>query len=270
MGRYYTQTGYFLQPDGQTCSGPALFGLIGMHILRLTPTTPATWYWATFEQVDNVTAPPVSSASPTLAKPNTPNGNCTTPPYNVAPTAPPSNVPWNDGNTPVDVCRVTNVPADVAQINQSWQSKLAGTVWANYEMIGTINPVTPGASPYPIPTPPVNSTSVNTDTLANSSMETYFQGSGVSCMTCHAGAQPIGAPSPPSTANQIFTFVLSDAATPAPGHVLTAAAPHARPAHRQHPLPQRVIDLLRNASAHGASGAASASPAASAAASASP
>jgi hypothetical protein len=48
--RYFTQWGYFLQQDGTTCQGPTLFGLIGLHILRLTPTTPATWVWATFEQ----------------------------------------------------------------------------------------------------------------------------------------------------------------------------------------------------------------------------
>lgn len=249
--RYYTQTGYFLQPNGQ-CQGPTLFGLIGMHILRLTPTTPATWYWATFEQVDNVTSPQGIPA--TLATANTPNGNCPTPPppstYNVQPTAPPGgNVPWNNSNPPVNVCRVTSIGADVQQINQSWQSNLAGTVWANYELVGTINPVVPGATPFPVPPPPTNSTAVNTDTLSNSSMETYVQSPGTSCLSCHAGATPQMPPSMPvTTANQIFTFVLGDAATPQPGHILKASA-HGVPARRQHPLPKQVLDVIRN---HGA------------------
>ncbi|HEY0394106.1 MAG TPA: hypothetical protein VGD01_06380 [Candidatus Elarobacter sp.] len=248
--RYYTQSGYFLQPDGKTCSGPALFGLIGMHILRLTPTTPATWFWASFEQVDNVTPVPNSSAPPTLATPGTPNGACTSS-YNVAPTSPPSNVPWTSGNTPVNVCRVTPIPADVAQSNQTWRGKLSGTVWANYEMIGTINPAPAGASPYPIPPPPTNNTPVNTDTLANTTMETYFQFAHTSCMTCHAGAAPQGVSQPPpTTANQIFTFVLGDAVTPPPStHALAASAPGARPAHRRAALPPRVLELLRGAGA---------------------
>ena len=41
--RYYTQWGYFMQSDGKTCQGPTLFGLIGSHILRLIPSTGATW-----------------------------------------------------------------------------------------------------------------------------------------------------------------------------------------------------------------------------------
>jgi len=40
FSRYYTQTGYYVQPDGTTCEGPVTFGLVGLHILRLTPSTP--------------------------------------------------------------------------------------------------------------------------------------------------------------------------------------------------------------------------------------
>jgi hypothetical protein len=242
--RYYTQTGYFLQPNGQ-CQGPTLFGLIGMHILRLTPTTPSTWYWATFEQVDNVTSS--QDVPATLATANTPNGNCTSA-YNVQPTSPPGgNVPWNSANPPVNVCRVTNIGADVQQINQSWQNNLAGTVWANYELVGTINPVVANATPYPVPPPPTNPTSVNTDTLLNSSMETYVQAPGTSCLSCHASATPQGV-TQPSTTNQIFTFVLGDAVSPTGGHILKASA-HGVQARRQHPLPKQVLDILRN---HGA------------------
>jgi hypothetical protein len=250
--RYYTQTGYFLQPDGTTCSGPTLFGLIGMHILRLTPTTPATWFWATFEHVDNVTAPPGSPEPATLATANTPNGNCPPSPssYNVAPTAPPSNVPWNNTNSPVNVCRVTPIADDAQQANQTWQGNLAGTVWANYQLVGTINPAPSPGPQFSVPPPPANSTPVNTDTLANTTMETYFQKNGTSCLTCHAQAAPQGVnQQPPTTANQIFTFVLSDAVVASPGPALSATAPHAKPAHRQRKLPPRVLELLRQAHA---------------------
>jgi hypothetical protein len=115
--RYYTQWGYFLQPDGKTCQGPALFGLIALHILRLTPTTGGTWFWASFEQVDN-TEPPAGIPA-TLAVPNTPNGQCTSA-YNVAPATATGNIPWNDTNTPDNICQVTQIPSDVQTANTTW------------------------------------------------------------------------------------------------------------------------------------------------------
>lgn len=246
--RYYTQTGYFIQPNG-TCTPPTLFGLIGLHILRLTPTTGSTWFWATFEHVDNVNPPPGSPEPPTLASPGTPNGSCTSPPYNVAPTAPPSNVPWNNQNPPVNVCMVTNVSPNVQQINQTWQNNLAGTVWANYQMIDTINPSTPGTTPYPIP---ITSATVNTNILANTSMETYFQGQsfGKSCMDCHAQfGFPQGAPQTPTY--QVFTFVLGDAQTPPPANVrLTAEALRNIPAHRKHHFPPALVKAIHDTLLH--------------------
>lgn len=235
--RYYTQTGYFLQQDGTTCQGPALFGLIGMHILRLTPTTPSTWFWATFEQVDNVVPPPSASVA-TLAAANTPNGACTSA-YNVAPAVPSGNIPWNGSNTPVNVCQVTNISSGVQQINKSWQSNLAGTVWANYQLIDTINPSVTGGPTNPIP---ISGANVNTNILANTTMETYVQGNGPgngqSCMDCHAFANPQGTVTPNST-NQIFTFVLQNAAAPT-----TTAAPGGKIVSRRGTLPKNVLDII--------------------------
>ena len=234
--RYYTQTGYFLQQDGTTCQGPALFGLVGMHILRLTPTTPSTWFWATFEQVDNVVPPP-SGGSATLAAANTPNGACTSQ-YNVAPATPTGNIPWNGSNTAVNVCMATNVASGVAQVNQTWQTNLSGTVWANYQLIDTINPSVSGGPTNPIP---ISNTNVNTNILANTTMETYLQGSGPgngqSCMDCHAFATPQGTATKNAT-NQIFTFVLGNADSPA-----TLAATRAG-GRRRGRLPQNVLDII--------------------------
>jgi hypothetical protein len=236
--RYYTQTGYFLQQDGTTCQGPALFGLIGLHILRLTPTTPATWFWSTFEQVDNVTAPP-GGAPATLAAANTPNGSCTSQ-YNIAPSVPGGNIPWTGTNTPVNVCQVTNIASTVQQINTTWQGNLAGTVWVNYQLIDTINPSVPGGPAYPIH---ISATTVNTNIMANTTMETYLQGIGAgkgqSCMDCHSfatpqcGAQGCSATNPSN--NQIFTFLLANADTP----------PSATAVKRQK-LPSNVISIIQS------------------------
>ncbi|HEX3071455.1 MAG TPA: hypothetical protein VHX14_23015 [Thermoanaerobaculia bacterium] len=208
--RYYTQWGYFLQPDGKTCQGPALFGLIGLHILRLTPSTGGTWFWASFEQVDNTTPP--AGIPATLAAPGTPNGNCTSA-YNVGPPAATGNIPWNNTNKPNNLCEVTPIPSNVQQANTLWQGKLAGTVWQYYEMVNTLNPCPNGASGCAT-FPPIYDTTnqVNTPIFANTAIESYFQNH--TCMDCHGGAGGNGAPSPVTATNQIFTFVLLNAYNP--------------------------------------------------------
>jgi len=226
-GRYFTQAGYFLQPDGVTCVGPFTFGLIGLHILRLTETTGGTWFWSTFEQVDNVTVPSGinrpngTPLTPSLAQPNTPNGNCTSS-YNIAPPAVTGNVPFDGQNAPVNVCQVNYpIPSNVQQVNQTWQTQLQGTPFAYYQLNNTINPA-PSPSPQSTPGfsyfPPINdpNNTVQTNTLANTSMETYFQEPGQDCLSCHGYGQPDGAPQPLTGTNQVFTFLLSNADT-APG-----------------------------------------------------
>jgi hypothetical protein len=223
--RYYTQVGYFMQPDRKTCEGPVLFGLVGFHILRLTPSSPSTWFWASFEQVDNVDVPANGGIQPTLATPSTPNGMCTSS-YNQIPSTPKQNIPWNNSSTPVNVCRVTNIPADVQLVNQRWRSRLAGTVWANYQMIDTLNPATFGRPGFPIP---VSKNQANTNTFANVSLETYVQGQGQSCMQCHAFGFPQGAPQ--NGTYQVFTFLLGNADS-------------SNPSVPKQGLPREVLDRL--------------------------
>src|SRR5262249_22283788 len=91
------------------------FGLIALHILRLTPSTGATWFWASFEQIDN-TMPP-SGTPATIAAPNTPNGKCTSQ-YNVAPDPVSGNIPWNNSNAPNNICQVTLIPDNVKKANE--------------------------------------------------------------------------------------------------------------------------------------------------------
>jgi hypothetical protein len=209
--RYYTQWGYFMQPDGKTCQGPNLFGLIGLHILRLTPSTGSTWFWASFEQVDNVSAP--SPIPATLATSGTPNGNCTSK-YNVAPAKAKGNIPWNSSNAANNLCQVTTLPASVQRINQNWQQQLQGTVWQYYQMVNTLNPCAAGESPcYTFPPPIAGSTSTaNVNVFANTAVESYFQTH--SCLDCHGFGTGQGAPTPAMSTNQIFTFVLQNAYNP--------------------------------------------------------
>ena len=217
FSRYYTQVGYFLQPDGVTCNGPNTFGLIGLHVLRLTPSMPGTWFWSTFEQVDNVAVPngiqrpDGTPLTPTLAQPNTPNGKCTSA-YNVAPPAVKGNIPWDNKNAPVNVCAVTYPPpAAVAQANQAWQTKLQGTPFAYYQLDDTIHPMISGGTGYTFPPLKDTSNQVETNTMANTSMETYFQEPGQSCLSCHGYGEAIGGPNPLNGSAQIFTFLLSNA-----------------------------------------------------------
>lgn len=210
--RYYAQWGYFLQPDGKTCQGPALFGLIGLHILRLTPSTGATWFWASFEQVDNVVSPSPSIPA-TLAKAGTPNGKCTTPPYNVGPAKSVGNIPWNGNNKPNDICEETPIPPAVQSVNQTWQKNLSGTVWQYYQMVNTQNPC-PSDQSTCYDFPPINDPKnlINVNYFANTAIESYFQQS--NCATCHGGAAGNGVPTPLTGTNQIFTFVLLNAYYP--------------------------------------------------------
>lgn len=218
--RYYTQSGYFLQPDGKTCQGPTLFGLIGLHILRLTPSTGATWFWASFEQVDN-TEPPAGIPA-TLAAPGTPNGNCTSA-YNVGPSQVTGNIPWNNTNKPNNICQANQIGSDVAAVNQTWQKNLAGTVWQYYQMVNTLNPCPSGSSTC-VEFPPINDPNnlANTGIFANTAIESYFQNH--TCMDCHGAAAGNGVPSPFTGTNQIFTFVLLNAYYPPT--TAAAAKPH--------------------------------------------
>lgn len=51
--RYFTTKAYYRSPDNKIL-GPHTFGLVSLHVLRNSPKSKDTWYWTTFEQVDNV------------------------------------------------------------------------------------------------------------------------------------------------------------------------------------------------------------------------
>ena len=58
-GRFFMQDVYFasnISASDPPC-GPVTVGLVGLHVLQLTPSTGSTWFWASFEQIDNVEVP---------------------------------------------------------------------------------------------------------------------------------------------------------------------------------------------------------------------
>ena len=219
--RYFTMNAFRELPDG-TVDGPHLFGLVGLHILRLTPNSGSTWFWATFEQVDNVRID--ESPVPTGLTPSFNPG--TEPPYptytqgfeydggTTPPPAVTSGQPLPDLN-PVDTSFIANaIQSGAVASNEKYLAMLPDTVWQYYQMIGVLNPAEAG-SQYTVP-PFSNPT--NSDQMVNTTMETYLQGTEanpVSCFTCHAGAIPAGAATtngyPAQPGNQIFTFLLDDA-----------------------------------------------------------
>ena len=227
--RYFTMWAFRELPDG-TVDGPHLFGLVGLHILRLTPNSGSTWYWATFEQVDNVEID--ESSIPTGLTPSFNPG--TAPPYptytygfeyNGQHENPPDEVTESLPTSPtvVNTSRIANaIQSGAVTSNEKYHAMLPDTsVWQYYKMIGVLNPWVSG-SQYSVP-PFDNLT--NSGQLANTTMETYFQVkkekvnnelTATSCFSCHAFATPAGAKKdannyPAQPGNQIFTFLFDDA-----------------------------------------------------------
>lgn len=227
--RYFTTKGYQLHPNQKDTLGPYTLGLVGLHILRNTPQSAKTWYWTTFEQVDNVKIydpnPPLrpnkkplsASFNPGLAgaEPTYPYGFDTEgriqynlkkkllPPFYANPIIKPARIeegqefPAKKDRAPVNCSRVTDIPKDVQKINKEFQAKLAGTPWQYYEMIDALYPDTNGI--YELlrsnDKPHIDPIYANVPALINSTMETYLtfrlgNWSIDNCLNCHYDAEP--------------------------------------------------------------------------------
>lgn len=179
-------------------------GLVGMHIANKVQRFPQ-WVWSTFEQVRN--APSQAEVESGTAKGlyNYFNTACDA---KSCPANTPPPRPWNPAVQPfpggykTQVTRVIALAAPYLAMNAKWQPTLAGTVWENYELIGTQWPTqqdnqgNPTGFPFPL-------------YLANTTMETYVQGtvpqSSSSCIACHNNAvDTAGHPSD-------FTYILERA-----------------------------------------------------------
>jgi hypothetical protein len=148
-GKYYTTSAtVFNTPAGDASPGknPVTLGLVGLHIVHKTDKF---FFWSTFEHVDNdkVFFNPKSNAAK--------NTQTAKPPYVAL--DPKTKMPTAPG---VNVVRETPIQASSA-INSYYRGLLAGSVFANYQLITTqwqFN-LTPAAPQY----------------AANITMETYVQ-----------------------------------------------------------------------------------------------
>ena len=79
------------------------------------------------------------------------------------------------------VVRSVPIYRETDEVNEEWRAKVAGTVWANYHLIGSQWSV---VLDQPPPQPIIGIPAV----LGNTTLETYIQPT-ASCVNCHNFAQ---------------------------------------------------------------------------------
>ncbi|HNE29558.1 MAG TPA: hypothetical protein PLW66_10335 [Saprospiraceae bacterium] len=219
--RYYTRDAIIQVPKQNSATGQAFqvkakVGLVGMHIIRKTGNF-AFLIWSTFEHIDNtpddvqaaqtnqdarrwsfynvecltcpVDSPPVLAASDSGHYKWNP-----TPPY-AARYA--TGVPGEQGGKVfgTQVTRTYPIYYRTQQVNQLWQTKLGGTVWANYRLVGT---------QWTVPNDGGTSNTINVPfRLGNTTLETYIQ-ENASCIQCHGFAGVIAGK---DTISTDFSFI---------------------------------------------------------------
>jgi hypothetical protein len=195
--RYYVVKADVFDPATQKCADTSV-GLVGLHIVQKLDQFPE-WVWSTFEQVDVLAANQQNTLLP-ACPPNDPA--CTANGFKNRPTSTNLN-PDQQARVPVQVLRTNPIPTTPAggstvDANAAFQAALAGTPWANYQLVVTQWPFAandptafkgfnnggnyPCTSGLPFP---VNG-------AVNLTMETYFQtvnsaqgSGGNSCISCH-------------------------------------------------------------------------------------
>jgi hypothetical protein len=192
--RYYVTKALVFDPDATDQAGSIVcnmqdVALVGLHIVSKTRLRPQ-WIWTSFEHVDNV--PPRGDGDarePDAKDSRVPYSyNSGMPPAGLAPKRAPPSITQNNhppNPDPMQVVRMERIKGETMQRNRAYWAlpEIRGTIWENYMLVMTQWPKTPGqpnGDPFPIvgPTnPPTN--------LANTTMETYLQGPGASCMQCH-------------------------------------------------------------------------------------
>lgn len=180
----------------------AIVGLVGMHIVHKTERFP-DMVWSTFEHIDNVPENNEEAQRDLNKRYSFYNQNCLTCPVNTPPVAHPGdsgNFLWaaqppyaeaygtvvrGEGKGDAfgtQVQRTYPIYWATQYVNQAWRSKLKGTVWENYILIGS-------QWRRKADTPPFLNTDIP-DKLGNATMETYKPATS-SCLTCHAAAKVV-------------------------------------------------------------------------------
>ena len=158
--------------------------LVGFHIVAKTPSRPQ-WIWSSFEHVDNVpgiTTEPKPPAGIPLSF-NDPNKPQALDPRQRPPAISPTNPPLASPTAMQVIRKQALSPASMSMNNIYWNlPEIKGTVWQNYMLVMTQWPT------QPLPEAPSNSGDpfpTSGSTLSNTTMETYFQDEGTSCLECH-------------------------------------------------------------------------------------
>jgi hypothetical protein len=188
----------------------AQLALVGIHVVGSTLGHPEM-LWATFEHVNNTRNAPYTytngsnattpvpsevggtwlfSHTPATASQNVATGVVSgadivsaSPPTPIGPSDILRVNPWGTAATPAPTFTANNT--DIISINNSVIGQLlAGDIRKNYIMTGTT--WTAGGQ---VP-PPGPGAQVGTNHMANSTMETFFQGS--NCFNCHDGSNMLG------------------------------------------------------------------------------
>jgi len=197
--RYYVVAAEVFDPSTQQCADTSV-GLVGLHIVQKLDMFPE-WVWSTFEHVDvlaanqqNTLLQPCPAADPACQQ----NG------FKNRPQS--TNLdPDQSARVPVQALRFNPIPttpagASTVDANKAFQTALAGTPWANYQLVVTQWPFAAN-DPTQYKPPDLRGSYPCTSGLpfpvtgaVNLTMETYFQapndalGSGNSCMSCHFAA----------------------------------------------------------------------------------
>ncbi|RWY48155.1 hypothetical protein [Mucilaginibacter gilvus] len=172
-------------------------GMVGMHIVRKTAKVFVNQIWTTFEHIDN-TPDDAQQAQMSGRQWSFYNPDC----LNCTPNAPADTIKGDNqqymweptmpyardyatgspgqqskrDSFGTQAMRVYPVYRYTELVNQQWQAKLKGTVWANYKLIGT---QWEQSEIHPGPTAP--------NFLGNTTLETFLQAD-ASCITCHRDA----------------------------------------------------------------------------------
>lgn len=197
--RYYVVDADVYDPSTKQCSDMSV-GLVGLHIVQKLDLFPE-WVWSTFEHVDVIAANQQNALLATCP------GNDPECQANGFKNRPPSTTlnPDQSARVPVQALRLNAIPttpagASTVDANTAFQSALAGTPWANYQLVVTQWPFAANdMSAYKAPDaggnyPCTSGFPFPVTGAVNLTMETYFQsassaaGTGNSCMACHFGA----------------------------------------------------------------------------------
>ena len=191
--------------------------LVGLHIVIKTKLRPQ-WIWSSFEHVDNVRPktdePDAKSVPVTYSYDSGASAASITqpPPPQISDTNPPVASP-----VPTQALRLQPIQGSTMDMNRAYWAlpEIKGTVWEHYMLVMTQWPSNPGI-PSPASVGEPFPTGVSS-TLANTTMETYQQRNGKSCMECHQEvANKFG--------RDFVAFMSFDASSPPLIAIATAAA----------------------------------------------